>query len=367
MRRVVPLLLGVVAVGVGGCAGSQNDRHAEPYALLIPNGETAPDPLPEKTTVIEAEPPGEQPSMDPIARRLTQARRLYRDLAFEASLEELARAEQSLETKLEWQQTYTLLDRMLLLRGLDELALGRPERARDAFRQAALLRPDRVGLDPAEFSPEVRSEYGRARQPLATEAPFALSIESNPSGTELLVDGSVASRTPASVRLHRGRHYLVLRAPGYQTETRVIDVDEHTAPIVRFELEPLSDLRLAGELAELHADAFAGLDSTFRLRLVPAAGEASPVHLGRSDSGWTAALVDRGSGDIRAKRVSSVPSLELATPALVDALRDAPQEKPLVRQGWFWTVIGAVVVGTTLGLYFGLRKQPEAELVIAGP
>ena len=27
----------------------------------------------------------------------------------------------------------------------------------------------------------------------------------------------------------------------------------------------------------------------------------------------------------------------------------------------------AVVVGTTLGLYFGLREQPEPQLVIAGP
>ena len=45
MTRIsLPLVIGCV-IAAGGCASSQTDRHAAPYALLIPGGETAPDPL----------------------------------------------------------------------------------------------------------------------------------------------------------------------------------------------------------------------------------------------------------------------------------------------------------------------------------
>jgi hypothetical protein len=357
--------LSALVLAVGGCAGSQPSRHSEPYALLIPNGETAPDPLPDDTTLIEAEPPPEEPSLEPIAQRLTQARRLYRDLAFEASLDELRRAQDRLEAQLTSERTYGLLDQTHLLRALDELALGRMGTARDALRQSALLRPHREGLDPAEFSPEVRNEYALARQGLQTEAPFAMQVDSEPTGAELLVDGAEAGRTPASVRLHRGRHYLVFRAPGHETEARVVDVVDEQAPSLRVELEPLSKARVAGDLAELDAAEFLALESSLRLGLVPSAGAASPVHIGKQSPGWAAALIERGSGDIRAGASSEVPNLALAVPELVGALRDTPQEKPLVRKWWFWTVIGVAVVGTSLGLYFGLRKQPEPQLVVA--
>jgi hypothetical protein len=358
-------VIGVLVLAVSGCAGSQASRHSEPFALLIPNGETAPDPLPENTTLIKAEPPPDEPSLEPIARRLTQARRLYRDLAFEASLEELRRAQDKLEAQLTAERTYRLLDRTHLLRALDELALGRMDRAREALHQSALLRPSRDGLDPAEFSPEVRIEYARAREALRTEAPFAVRVDSEPTGAELLVDGVQAGRTPASVRLHRGRHYLVFRAPGHETETRVVDVADEPVPSLQVELEPLGDARVAGELSELDAEEFAGLDSSLRLGLVPSAGSASPVHVGKQSPGWAAALVERGSGDILVGASSKIPNLDLAVPELVSTLRDAPQERPLVRKWWFWTVIGIAVVGTSLGLYFGLRKQPEPQLVIA--
>jgi len=357
--------IGVLVLAVGGCAGSQASRHSEPYALLIPNGETAPDPLPENTTLIEAEPPPDEPSLEPIARRLTQGRRLYRDLAFEASLEELRRAQDKLEAQLTSERTYDLLDRTLLLRALDELALGQMGPAREALRQSALLRPSRDGLDPAEFSPEVRTEYARAREALRTEAPFAVRVDTVPTGAELLVDGVQAGRTPASVRLHRGRHYLVFRAPGHEPKARIVDVADEPVPSLQVELEPLGDARVAGELAELDAAEFARLDSSLRLGLVPSAGGASPVHVGKQSPGWAAALIERDSGDILTGASSKIPNLELAVPELVSTLRDAPQETPLVRKWWLWTVIGVVVVGATLGLYFGLRKEPEPQLVIA--
>ena len=100
MTRIsLPLVIGCV-IAAGGCASSQTDRHAAPYALLIPGGETAPDPLPQDTRLIETEPRPADDALQSPETRLARARRLYRDLAFEASLEELRRAQVELEAEL---------------------------------------------------------------------------------------------------------------------------------------------------------------------------------------------------------------------------------------------------------------------------
>jgi hypothetical protein len=230
--------------------------------------------------------------MASIEQRILRARRLYRDLAFQASLDELSRAQEELEVRLDAENTYQALDDAVLLRALNELALGNQQAARNALRQAVILRPKRTSLDPAEFAPDVRAEYERVRDGLGREAPLPLATESEPSGAELELDGRQAGLTPISVRLHDGRHYLVFRSPGLIAAPRIIDVDGEPLGVLRVALDPLD-----------------------------------PVF----------------------------------TPA------DASPTKPLVRKWWFWTVIGMAVVGTSLGLYFGLRNQPEPQLVIARP
>lgn len=367
MTRFAPAVLGAFLAVASACASSQAHRSTEPYALLLPNDQSGPDPLPDNTRRIGTEPPVEKASLEAIEERLARARRLYRDLAFRASLDELNRAREGLEARLMSEQVYELLDRLFLLRALDQLALGDPEMAREALRQAAILRPERTSLDPAEFSPEVRAEYDTVRETLETEAPFALATETEPPGAELTLDGRKAGTTPIRVRLHRGRHYLVFRAPDHIAYARVVDVERESPAELRVELQALSLAQTAGQLAELDAAAFAALDSSSRARLLPAAEGATPVHIGSEGAGWRAALLDSTNGDIRLAATVETSNLNLAVPALVDMLRDAPQPKPLVRKWWFWTVIGAAVVATSVGLYFGLRNEPEPQLIIAGP
>ncbi len=359
--------LGAFLAVASGCASSQVHRSSEPYALLLPSHEPGPDRLPANTHRMETEPPMKKTSLEAIEDRLGRARRLYRDLAFRASLNELARAREELEAHLGSKEVYELLDRLFLLRALGQLALGDPGQAREALRQAAILRPERTSLDPAEFSPEVRAEYEAVREALETEAPFALATESEPPGAKLTLDGREAGTTPIRVRLHRGRHYFVFRAPDRIAQSRVVDVDGESPAQLRVELELLSPAQIAGQLAELDGAAFAALDNGSRIRLVPVARGATPVHIGADGAGWRAALLNPANGDIRLSATTGTSNLNLAMPELVDVLRDAPQPKPLVREWWFWTAIGAAVVAASLGLYFGLRDQPEPQLIIAGP
>lgn len=292
MRRAVSAALLSLAVVAGGCAGAGGRGQPEPDAELRPN-DTAGGELPQEDEPgVESDSTNARPSMASIEQRILRARRLYRDLAFQASLDELSRAQEELEVRLDAENTYQTLDGAVLLRALNELALGNQQAARDALRQAVILRPERTSLDPAEFAPDVRAEYELVRNDLRREAPLALATESEPSGAELELDGRPAGLTPMSVRLHDGRHYLVFRSPGHFAAPRIIDVDGEPMGVLRVELDPL-------------------------------------------DPGYSPA--------------------------------DAPPTKPLVRKWWFWTVIGVAVVGTSLGLYFGLRNQPETQLVIARP
>jgi len=290
-RALSAALLGFL-IAAFGCAGANGRGQDEPYSELGPK-DTAGGELPQDSKpALDSDSVETGPSMASIEQRILRARRLYRDLAFEASLEELSRAQAELEARLDSENSYRALDDAVLLRALDELALGNQQAARDAFRQAVILRPERTSLDPAEFAPDVRAEYERVRDGLRREAPLPLATESEPSRAELELNGRPAGLTPMSVRLHDGRHYLVFRSPGHVAMPRIIDVDGKPMAVLRVELDPL-------------------------------ATESPRV--------------------------------------------DPPSSKPLVRKWWFWTVIGVAVVGTSLGLYFGLRKQPETQLVIARP
>jgi len=291
MRMSLAGLLSLAVVTVG-CARANGKAQSESPAALRPN-ETTGGELPQSAAqATEPDPANAEPSMASIERRIQRARRLYRDLAFRASLDELSRTQEELEARLDAESTYATLDDVVLLRALDELALGNQQAARNALRQAVILRPERTSLDPAEFAPDVRAEYELVRDELRREAPLPLATESSPAGAELELNGRPAGLTPMSVRLHDGRHYLVFRSSGHLAAPRIVDVNGAPLGVLRVELDPLP-----------------------------------PVF----------------------------------TPA------DASATKPLVRKWWLWTVIGVAVVGTSLGLYFGLRKAPETQLVIARP
>ncbi|MFW2388193.1 MAG: PEGA domain-containing protein [Polyangiales bacterium] len=292
MTRIFSAALLGVSIAVVGCAGANGQGPNAPQASQRPT-ETSGSELPQADKpVVESDSTRTEPSMASIEQRIQRARRLYRDLAFQASLDELRRAQEELEERLDADATYQALDDAMLLRALDELALGNEQAARQALRQAVILRPERTSLDPAEFAPDVRAEYERVRAGFRREAPLPLTAESEPSRAELELNGRQAGLTPMSVRLHDGRHYLVFRSPGHVATPRIIDVDGEPIAVLRVALDPLA--------------------------------------------------------------MGSSPA-------------DPPSSKPLVRKWWFWTVIGVAVVGTSLGLYFGLRKPPETQLVIARP
>ncbi|HYA25809.1 MAG TPA: serine/threonine-protein kinase [Terriglobales bacterium] len=66
-----------------------------------------------------------------------------------------------------------------------------------------------------------------------------LSIDSNPHGAQIAIDGKTAASTPSNIAsLLPGHHTITLSKPGYATETRTIDVTSGSKSVISVQLAP---------------------------------------------------------------------------------------------------------------------------------
>ncbi len=71
-----------------------------------------------------------------------------------------------------------------------------------------------------------------------TTTQYTVTIESNPAGAQLSVDGQDWGKTPLPVKLSPGKHFVSLTRPGYERHTAFIDVG--AAGTEHFDLVPTS-------------------------------------------------------------------------------------------------------------------------------
>jgi hypothetical protein len=101
-----------------------------------------------------------------VAAIVERARTLYRELAFEESRIVLEDATRVLFASPDDVDTRTARHEVLVLRGMNELALGRPSEARASLAEAARLRPE-AQLDEGRHPPDVRALYVEAQRDAA--------------------------------------------------------------------------------------------------------------------------------------------------------------------------------------------------------
>jgi len=69
--------------------------------------------------------------------------------------------------------------------------------------------------------------------------PGQLSIDSNPKGAQIAIDGKNAASTPSNIAsLLPGHHTITISKPGYATETRAIDVTSGSKSVISVQLAP---------------------------------------------------------------------------------------------------------------------------------
>ena len=109
-------------------------------------------------------------------------------------------------------------------------------RARDAAQSLSmclrLLKPEDkrvVGERPRRLLKEVRAQVG------------ALTVEANVPDAEVVVDGKVVGKLPLPdpIFLDPGSHRVEVKAPGYESSTRVAVMNAGTSMLFRMRLEPM--------------------------------------------------------------------------------------------------------------------------------
>lgn len=277
----------------------------------------------------------------------------------------------------------------LMYLGACEAALSNPGAAIRAFRIALGLKPG-VRADDYSTLPEVTRAFEAARAEAAGGVSGALIVDSRPQGVEVLLDGRrFLGVTPLDAPdVPAGPHFVVLRKAGYIRKTVRVDVPAGgTAAVAADEgaldearRKPLYDMAMR-KLASPEGNDIAGIEDIKALFL---ADLALVVRVDESARGmsarvalWDLATMQRVfEGAEPREGVVSVLGVGAAE-AVVNAALAVVEERAEVRESgaatyqarssggiwsrwWFWTAVGAVVLGGVTATVLLTRPKEKA-------
>lgn len=87
---------------------------------------------------------------------------------------------------------------------------------------------------PAAQAPPMNPAAGIPGQELAS-----IDFASDPTGADILIDGSFVGNTPSTLRIPAGRHIITLRLSGYRTWTQPMEVEPGSQATIRKTLESM--------------------------------------------------------------------------------------------------------------------------------
>jgi hypothetical protein len=278
----------------------------------------------------------------------------------------------------------------MMTRGAALCMLQRHQGCEEAFQQVVVFRENaqydsRLPRRPRAVFEEVRDETVQGQR-------GSMRVVTEPPGAEVFVDGRFVGASPARAEsLLAGNHYVTLKLVGYPRTVRRMAVHTDFENTETFDLLPLENGPLLHEaLAAVreevgHPQTGPGMRDLWSLLLVDQLVLGQLRRLGTGDMFELRLFVY----DLRTNnrlyagehRINwGVLDLSLIEHLLTDvyesvdlsgqlrpperqadgegARGDEPlTRKPFHRTWWFWTIIGAVVVGTTVGLSVGLTQQ----------
>lgn len=234
-----------------------------------------------------------------------------------------------------------------------------------------------VRLDPAidltSLLPAERALVDRATQDSAIAAAGRLSVETEPVGAEVIVDGVVRGLTPLELELPYGRHVVRVERFGRQPAASIAEVAAGETARVASTLAPAAGEDLVEQIAVKVAagafdagspEALAVLAQALGVRAVLVVEARAPRIRARlfREGAWVA----EGSADPAGPWDELLARLERA--ALGRTGRTPGQAEvvpatPITGRWWFWTGIGAVVVGGVVtGIVLASQPSPRGEV-----
>jgi hypothetical protein len=302
-------------------------------------------------------------------RRLVSTARLSLSGDPQGALDRLEPALRDFLVDLGTGEGRTTLRDLLVVRARALLARSDPVAAAADATLAVRLDPaSGSGIDLTSLLPAERALVDRAVQDSAIAAAGRLSVETEPAGAEVVVDGVVRGRAPLDLELPYGRHVVRVERFGRQPMASIAEVALGETARISLTLAAAEGDDLAEQIAVKVAegafdagslDALAVLAQALGVRAVIVVHEGAPRFRARlyRDGAWAG----EGSADPAGPWDDLLVRLERAalgrtgrTPGQVEPTH----ETPITGRWWFWTGIGAVVVG---GVVTGivLASQPS--------
>jgi len=297
-------------------------------------------------------------------------------------------AQELFESDLAHARTRDLVDASLLW-GAAQCKLRRRRVCESAFRRVVTFR-ENAEYDTSVLPEDVAQVFEEIRDETLAGDRGSIRIESEPPGAEVFVDGRFVGAAPTRAEgLLAGDHYVTLKLPGYAREVRRVNVStdfEETVNLELYQLEnaPLLRDALAGAREEMgNPQVGPGMRDLWSLLLVDQVVLGEARRIGDSDE-FNIVLylydlrTNHGLRRLERRVTWTVPDLAEAEQLAVELYRDVdlsgriqPREEPLppppeepvpfYRTWWFWSIAGAVIVGTTIGVASALAPEGQPE------
>lgn len=178
-----------------------------------------------------------------------------------------------------------------------------------------------------------------------------LKVVTNVTGAQVALDGRPVGKTPLYLNQEfgKGTHKIEVTMAGYQPIERQIQINASSVIVVELLLQPevVASLAKPNEFEmptiDVSKGASAGADKQANIK--------TPVSEKKPGSGAAAVVLAQPSS-VQTKDERFVPVNESAEKPSEQVVRSR-EVKPFYKQWWFWTAIGAVVVGGTIGAIVG--------------
>lgn len=303
--------------------------------------------------------------------RLESARALYRDLRFEESLAAVSEAQLVLEADAAVPADFDALHQALLYRGMNELALGREDRAREALRQAARLRPHAT-LDAGRIPPDALALYEQMRTALRADPPAALAVTTEPAGARVTLDGEPVGSAPVSLNAPAGRHWVRVEAPGFAPRVLPVDLSAAGTPPLDVSLPPADAASTARDLAALDVAALRAISPDVRRTAARTLGADAFVRLTPLDDGDIEGIaLDLATGRVRrevatatqvradvARALGRLARRLVGPPEGATVAAPPPSGPSVFESPWLWIAVGVVAAAATTTAVVAATYEP---------
>jgi len=381
-------------VALGDCRDPDLLRYAQQFEERL-SDRVGPLLLPEHQFQARVGPPPTH-TLDEVRRQVSTAENLFYNDRVADSLSLLDQTLAELERLPPGPERWKNFGDAQLIRGMALSAQRRREASDDAFRAVLRIDPRHV-MSADAFSPSFRQRFDKLRAELTRARKLHLSVQSQPQGATVYVDGLALGHTPATLDLVPGSYQVLVGRPDAFSFPHPVQLREDTSLRIDLAFEQTVPPSRAACLQQPREGRETPLGNALKLALLlevdqlvilrldrPAAGpswlsaavlnaqtaqrtreggiQLGGTHGGPDDLGELARFVVTGETGERVVVVgpSAGPAstLALPPPAAVSLAQTAPVRTWRTPTGIALTATGALALG--LGVVFQLKANDSA-------